>query len=195
MWRCDLSLRISSAYPVKPSGQSMALTLKGYRLCYHYITRGLQQRLYRQGLFVLNSAKALNQLTILCILYQNMPHLLPSVSLNSIIHLDLDQKHPSRSCTDIRELRGGELNKVIWYGGEKREKKKKNGQSKSFGLPAVLLSYVRVCACVTPLWTPKWKIHSPRERLYSMWRLMRVAEHMSNDVNSHLGSGGHYYHL
>lgn len=80
---------------------------------------------------------------------------------------------------------------ILW---EKRGRKK-NECCKSFGLPAALLSYVRVCVFVTPLWTPNWKMRSPQERLYSNGRLMHVAEHMSNDVSSHLGSGSHYYHL
>lgn len=57
------------------------------------------------------------------------------------------------------------------------------------------LSYVGVCVSMTSLWTPQWKIHSPQECLYSVWRLMRAVEHMSNDVNSHLSRGSHYYHL
>lgn len=82
----------------------------------------------------------------------------------------------------------------MWY-CRKNKKGKKNEWSKSFSLPAVLFSYVRVCVCMTSLWTPKWKIHSPQERLYNMWRLMCVAGHMSNDVNSNPGSDSHYYHL
>lgn len=81
--------------------------------------------------------------------------------------------------------------KVTRYSREQERKRKMSSVSSWL----YLLCSFHMCLCVTSLWTPKWKIHSPQQRSYSMWRLMRVAGHMSNDVNSHLGSGGRYYHL
>lgn len=120
---------------------------------------------------MLKCTKTSYQLTILCIL--SFKHATSAVQhfieLDSIIHLYFGSEalHKNMYSNDIGVPSGRiKQSQVIWY-CRKKKKGKKNEWSKSFGLPAVLFSYVRVCVCVTSLWTPKWKIHSPQKRLYN----------------------------